>query len=205
MVCCCISCKAGPCSQGLPCQGPAELGEAVQTSLAVTSPRSCPLPWSFPWHRHTCWGGQWCLLPRPCSPGPVPTPGAHEVPAATFSHSCCPCQHGTVAWPPVRAPRRWAQPPVLQQGTQLRGYPSPQSQGHGWAPPGLFLSMGQQPRGVVAHSAGHRTPGQPLWLRELLQWGGSRSGLCWHPAAPSPHSPLHSGIDPSPRTVPDNK
>lgn len=176
MVCCCISCKAGPCSQGLPCQGPAELGEAVQTSLAVTSPRSCPRPWSFPWHRHTCWGGQWCLLPRPCSPGPVPTPGAHEVPAATFSHSCCPCQHGTVAWPPVRAPRRWAQPPVLQQGTQLRGYPSPQSQSHSWAPPGLFLSMGQQPRGVGLTQLGTGHQDSPFGSESSCSGEGAGQG-----------------------------
>lgn len=55
------------------------------------------------------------------SPGPIPTPGAHEVPAATYSHSFCPCRGGTVAWPPVRAPESWAQLPILQAGDTAQG------------------------------------------------------------------------------------
>lgn len=169
MVCCCISCKAGPCSQSpaLPgasrCQGPAELGEAAQTSLAVTSLRSCHLPWSFSRHRQTCWGGQWWLS----SPGPVPTPGAHEVPAATYSHSFCPCRGGTVAWPPARAPESWAQLPILQAGDTAQGASQSTKPGPRLGTPHASPSpWGSSLRGSQLTQPGTRASGQaPLAQR----------------------------------------
>lgn len=130
MVCCCISCKAGQCSQGLLLPGPCRAGGGCDTSLAVTSPRCCHLPWSFPRHSQTCWGGQWWLS----SPGPM---RSLQLCAHT---AAVPASVGQ--WPPVRATLS------CRQGTQLREHPRtkpgpPHASPSLWAsiPEGLWLTQ----------------------------------------------------------------
>lgn len=112
MVCCCISCKAGPCSQGW------ALPEPCRAGGGCAHQPGCHRPQLLPPALQSCWGGQWW----PSSPGPVPTRSLQTWDSVLAT---------------VTAPESWAQLPVLQAGTQLRAA-QPTKPG-GLSPPCLTL------------------------------------------------------------------
>lgn len=116
-------------------------------------------------------------------------PSPHEVPAATQLLSLLTWDSVLAA---VTAPESWAQLPVLQAGTQLRGSPAHKARGaehpHASPSPGPAASRG------CGSLSWAQASGQVPLAQRAPAVQRERSGLCpWHPA-PSPHRPLSPSL-----------